>query len=79
MVTQGPLIRFYELSGPKPTCEKLFGDMKDLEATFPIVEDLRPDYKARNSSTPTAEFLDERFTEKDGYRYLRDVDKSEAQ
>ncbi|KAG4028514.1 hypothetical protein MFRU_021g01030 [Monilinia fructicola] len=101
-----PLVRFYDLSGPKawspscwftrfalnykgipyttvkvsypgikPLCERLFPDMTDIGATVPIVEILQPPHRALNDSTPIAKLLNERFTEKDGYRDLKLVDK----
>lgn len=106
MATQEPLVRFYDLSGPKPwspacwltryalnfkgipytvtklsypgirpKCEELFSDMTGLEATVPIIEILQPPYKALNDSTPIAKLLNERFTEADGYKHLKDVEK----
>jgi hypothetical protein len=108
MASQEPLIRFYDLSGPKPwspycwcaryalnykqipytvtkisypgirpKCEELFPDMTGLEATAPIIEILQAPYKALNDSVPIANLLNERFTEKDGYKHLRDIDKVE--
>lgn len=106
MATKEPLVRFYDLSGPKPwspacwyiryalnykqipytvtklsypairpKCEELSPDMTGLEATVPIIEILQAPYKALNDSTPIVNLLNERFTEKDGYKNLRDVDK----
>jgi glutathione S-transferase len=105
MTTPEPLVRFYDLSGPKPwspwcwctryavnykgilytttklsypgikpTCEKLFLDMTGLEATVPIIEILGPDYKVLNDSIPIARLLNERFTEKDGFKDLKGVE-----
>jgi glutathione S-transferase len=105
MATQEPLVRFYELSGPKPwspscwsiryalnykgipysvtklsypaiepTCESLFPSMEGLDATVPIVEILAPPYAAINDSTPIALLLNERFTEKDGFKDLRGLE-----
>jgi hypothetical protein len=105
MATPEPLVRFYDLSGPKPwspwcwctryaldykgipytttklsypgikpTCERLFSDMTGLEATVPIIEILGPDYKALNDSAPIARLLNERFTEKDGFKDLKGVE-----
>lgn len=51
--------------------------MTGLEATVPIIEILGPDpndYKALNDSTPIAELLNKRFTERDGYKDLKGVD-----
>lgn len=61
--------------GIKPKCEELFSDMTGLEATVPIIEILQPPYKALNDSTPIAKLLNERFTEADGYKHLKDVEK----
>ncbi|PQE16314.1 glutathione S-transferase protein [Rutstroemia sp. NJR-2017a WRK4] len=100
------LVRFYDLSGPKPwspstwltrfalnykgipyttvkvsypgikpLCEKLFPDMTDIGATVPIIEILQPPYQVLNDSTPIAKLLNERFTEKDGYKDLKLVDE----
>jgi glutathione S-transferase len=105
MTTPEPLVRFYDLSGPKPwspwcwctryalnykeipytttklsypgikpTCKKLFLDMTGLEATVPIIEILGPDYKVLNDSIPIARLLNERFTEKDGFKDLKGVE-----
>ncbi|CZR55319.1 uncharacterized protein PAC_05206 [Phialocephala subalpina] len=109
MATQEPLVRFYDLSGPKPwspacwvtryalnfkgipytvtklsypgikpKCEELLKDMTGLEATVPIIEILQEPYKALNDSTPIAKLLNERFTEADGYKHLKDVEKLDA-
>lgn len=51
--------------------------MENVEATVPIIEALGPDYKVLNDSVPIATFLNERFTEKEGFKFLRDVDKVE--
>jgi hypothetical protein len=106
MSSAEPLVRFYDLSGPKPwspscwltrfalnykripyttvkvpypgikpLCESLFPDMTDIGATVPIVEILQPPHQVLNDSTPIAKLLNERFTEKDGYRDLILVDK----
>ncbi|KAE8451024.1 hypothetical protein EG329_004696 [Mollisiaceae sp. DMI_Dod_QoI] len=109
MAIAEPLIRFYDLSGPKPwspacwltryalnykgipytvaklsypgirpKCEELFPDMTGLEATVPIIEILQPPYKALNDSTPIVKLLNERFTEADGFKHLKDVEKVDA-
>ncbi|KAM3086407.1 hypothetical protein ACMFMG_000543 [Clarireedia jacksonii] len=106
MSTRELLVRFYELSGPKPwswacwctrfalnykgipyttvklsypaikpECDRLFPNNPDIVATVPIIEILQPPYQALNDSTPIAKLLNERFTEKDGYRDLKLVDK----
>ncbi|KAJ8070709.1 hypothetical protein OCU04_001080 [Sclerotinia nivalis] len=106
MSSAEPLVRFYDLSGPKPwspscwltryalnykgipyttvkvsypgikpLCERLFPDMTDIGATVPIVEILQPPHRVLNDSTPIAKLLNERFTEKDGYRDLKLVDE----
>lgn len=49
--------------------------MTDISATVPIIEILQPPYRALNNSTPIAKLLNERFTEKDGYRDLKLVDE----
>lgn len=103
------LVRFYDLSGPKPwspacwctryalnykgipyattklsypsirpKCEELFPDMTGIEATVPIIEILQPPTKALNDSTPIARLLNERFTERDGYKDLKLVDEVAA-
>lgn len=108
MATREPLVRFYDLSGPKPwspacwmtryalnykqipytvtnlsypairpKCEELFPDMTGLEATVPIIEILQPPYKALNDSTPIVNLLNERFTEKDGFKHLKGLDTQE--
>jgi len=51
--------------------------MTGLEATAPIIEILQPPYKALNDSTPIAKLLNERFTEKDGFKHMKDVEKLE--
>ncbi|ESZ95406.1 hypothetical protein SBOR_4201 [Sclerotinia borealis F-4128] len=106
MSSAEPLVRFYDLSGPKlwspscwfkryalnykgipytivkvsypgikPLCERLFPDMTDIGSTVPIVELLQPPHRVVNDSTPIAKLLNERFTEKDGYRDLKLVDE----
>jgi hypothetical protein len=42
----------------------------------PIIEILQEPYVALNDSTPIAELLNERFTEKDGYPYLKLVEET---
>ncbi|KUJ24355.1 uncharacterized protein LY89DRAFT_19248 [Mollisia scopiformis] len=64
--------------GIGPKCEELFKDMTGLEATVPIIEILQPPYKALNDSTPIALLLNERFTEKDGFKHLKDIEKVDA-
>jgi hypothetical protein len=107
MTSPEPLVRFYDLSGPKPwspacwrtryalnykripytvtklsypdikpTCEKLVPSMEGLHATVPIIEILAPPYAVLNDSTPIAELLNERFTEKDGYRELKGIEET---
>jgi len=49
--------------------------MTGLEATVPIIEILQPPYNALNDSTPIAKLLNERFTEADGFKHLKDVEK----
>jgi glutathione S-transferase len=103
-----PLVRFYDLSGPKcwspacwrtryalnykripyecvklsypaikPTCQKLLSpDFPDDDCTVPIIEILQAPYKALNDSTPIAELLNERFTEKDGYPEIRMIEQT---
>lgn len=61
--------------GIKPECERLFPDMTGVRATVPIIEILQPPYKVLNDSTPIAKLLNERFTEKDGYKDLKLVDQ----
>jgi hypothetical protein len=51
--------------------------MTGLEATVPIIEILAPDYKVLNDSTPIARLLNERFTEKDGFKGLKGVEEIE--
>jgi hypothetical protein len=108
MSTSKPLVRFYELSGPKPwswacwctrfalnykgipyttvklsypgikpVCDRLFPNNPEIIATVPIIEILQPPYQALNDSTPIAKLLNERFTEKDGYRDLKLVDQAD--
>lgn len=62
----------------KPTCEKLFPDMTAIEATVPIIEILGTGYQALNDSTLIAKLLNERFTEEEGYKHLKDVEKLEG-
>ncbi|PMD36938.1 hypothetical protein L207DRAFT_636833 [Hyaloscypha variabilis F] len=108
MTTPQPLVRFYDLSGPKPwspacwriryalnykripyecvklsypaikpTCHKLLSPTwPDDDCTVPIIEILQEPYVALNDSTPIAELLNERFTEKDGYPYLKLVEET---
>lgn len=59
----------------RPKCEELFPSMEGLEATVPIIEVLQAPYKPLNDSTPIAKLLNERFTEKDGFKYLKDVEE----
>jgi hypothetical protein len=59
----------------KPKCDELFSGAEGVEATVPIVEVLGQNYKALNNSTPIANLLNERFTEENGYRHLKDVEK----
>jgi len=49
--------------------------MTDLEETVPIIEILGPNYKALNDSTPIARLLNERFTEKDGFKDLKRIEE----
>lgn len=65
--------------GVLPKCKELFGDFEaaGLKATSPIIEILQPPYKALNDSTPIAKLLNERFTEKDGFKHLKGVDEIE--
>jgi hypothetical protein len=114
MAPPEPLVRFYDLSGPKPwspacwrtryalnfkrvpyecvklsypaikpTCEKLISPtIKKRDATVPIIEILQDPYVAKNDSTPIAELLNERFTEKDGYpelKLVKELDKYEEE
>lgn len=48
--------------------------MAGLDETVPIIEILGPDYKALNDSTPIAVLLNEKFTEKDGFKDLKGID-----
>ncbi len=64
--------------GIRPKCEELFPDMTGLEATVPIIEILQPPYKALNDSTPIVKLLNERFTEADGFKHHKDVEKVDA-
>lgn len=50
--------------------------MEGLHATVPIIEILAPPYTVLNDSTPIAELLNERFTEKDGYRELKGIEET---
>ena len=61
----------------KPTVEKLLPSMDNVESTVPIIEVLGPDYKALNDSVPIANYLNERFTEKDGFKFLAGLDEIE--
>lgn len=61
--------------GIKPACERLFPEMTNIAATVPIIEILQQPYTALNDSTPIALLLNERFTEQDGYKELKLVDK----
>ena len=108
MSSPEPLVRFYDLSGPKtwspacwriryalnykripyecvklsypaikPTCHKLLSPTwPDDDCTVPIIEILQAPYVALNDSTPIAELLNERFTEKDGYPELKLVEET---
>jgi hypothetical protein len=62
----------------KPTAEKLFPSMEGIHATDPIIEILAPPYAVLNDSTPIAELLNERFTEKDGYRELKMIEETKV-
>ena len=48
--------------------------MTGLEATVPIIEILGPDYKVLNDSIPIARLLNERFTEKDGFKDFKGIE-----
>jgi hypothetical protein len=52
--------------------------MTGLQATVPIIEILSPPYTVLNDSIPIAELLNERFTEKDGYRDLKGIEEMKA-
>lgn len=49
--------------------------MTDISATVPTIEILQPPRHAPNDSTPIVKLLNERFTEKDGYREMKRVDE----
>lgn len=109
-----PLVRFYDLSGPKPwspacwrtryalnfkripyecvklpypavkpKCRELLSPtIEDRDATVPIIEILQEPYVVLNDSTPIAELLNERFSEKDGYpeiKMVKEVEKYEEE
>lgn len=108
MASSEPLVRFYDLSGPKPwspaclrtryalnykripydcvklsypaikpACLKLLSPTwPDDDCTVPIIEILQAPYEALNDSTPIAELLNERFTEKDGYPVLEMIEET---
>lgn len=104
MTSSGPLVRFYDLSGPKPwspdcwctrfalnykgipyttiklsylainsKCDELFPEMTELDATVPIIEILRHNYRAIDDLTPIAHLLNKHFTIEMGYKHIEEV------
>jgi hypothetical protein len=115
MATPTPLVRLYDLSGPRPwspycwctryalnykgipytvtkvsfpgisaECKRLFPDKREgvdgFDATVPIIELLDVNQQPTfvlNESTAIAKFLNEKFTEEEGYRMLEGVEEVE--